>query len=492
MKKLVALFLALVMTLSLCSVTSFATTPEPVGYLKADGTTATCTDYTVMTEDTTTWAAGWYVVNDNVYINNKVSLTGDVNLIIEAEKKLFVYVQAESNLMIDLNGHTLTVYGQNNYYELNQWGGMNSESNSSCFLISSTGITPIGSSTAGGKFVVNSGFVDIEEDGDNVYLSKPLFGSNVEVTINNGAAKLKGAVRSSQKELTTAISIGGKAVTINNCAAVMAQGGHAVYEVNGGGVYIHEEDWANAFDPKVTTLTVDKKLLVATDDWTDGFKMKSTSDTAQVTLYFMNVTEKGACKIGSTGYPSLAKAVSAVADGEMIALNMWNTETVTVSKAITFKVDAGEYTNGATVNAGAGYQVAKSVNGTVTTYTVTEADDDGCDLDCETLAKVGMAAAGVVTAVVVTKVVVDKIHAIKAACDAETAIKAVEMPMVAMGDSGDAVTTLQTELNAQGYACGEVDGVFGQNTLNAVMAFQTAKGLTADGVVGAQTWGALL
>ena len=41
-------------------------------------------------------------------------------------------------------------------------------------------------------------------------------------------------------------------------------------------------------------------------------------------------------------------------------------------------------------------------------------------------------------------------------------------------------------------APGEADGVFGQNTLNAVMAFQTAKGLVADGVVGKLTWGALL
>ena len=115
------------------------------------------------------------------------------------------------------------------------------------------------------------------------------------------------------------------------------------------------------------------------------------------------------------------------------------------------------------------------------------------DWDYETLAKVGMAAAGVVTTVVVTKVVVDKIHAIKAAKDAAAeAAKLAEMPMVRMGDSGDAVMTLQTELNAQGYNCGEADGIFGQNTLNAVIAFQTANGLDADGVVGAQTWGALL
>ena len=105
----------------------------------------------------------------------------------------------------------------------------------------------------------------------------------------------------------------------------------------------------------------------------------------------------------------------------------------------------------------------------------------------------GLIAAGI------TVVAVGTIHTVKAiknykaekAAAAEAA-KLAEMPMVRMGDSGDAVMTLQTELNAQGYNCGEADGVFGQNTLNAVKAFQTAKGLTADGVVGAQTWGALL
>ena len=99
----------------------------------------------------------------------------------------------------------------------------------------------------------------------------------------------------------------------------------------------------------------------------------------------------------------------------------------------------------------------------------------------------------------ITAATVGTIHTVKAiknykaekAAAAEAA-KLAEMPMVRMGDSGDAVMTLQTELNAQGYNCGEADGVFGQNTLNAVIAFQTAKGLTADGVVGAQTWGALL
>ena len=122
--------------------------------------------------------------------------------------------------------------------------------------------------------------------------------------------------------------------------------------------------------------------------------------------------------------------------------------------------------------------------------------DDDHDVDYEKLAKAGMVAAGVVAGVVVTKIVVNKLHEIKAAKDATAEatpeINVEEMPMVAMGSSGDAVTTLQTKLNELGYNCGEADGVFGQNTLNAVIAFQTAKGLTADGIVGTQTWAELL
>ena len=127
------------------------------------------------------------------------------------------------------------------------------------------------------------------------------------------------------------------------------------------------------------------------------------------------------------------------------------------------------------------------------TYEPPTGDDDGHDWDYETLAKGAAIAAGI------TVVTVGTIHTVKAIKNykaekaaAAEAVKAVEMPMVAFGDSGDAVTTLQTELNAQGYACGEADGVFGQNTLNAVIAFQTAKGLAADGIVGELTWGALL
>lgn len=59
------------------------------------------------------------------------------------------------------------------------------------------------------------------------------------------------------------------------------------------------------------------------------------------------------------------------------------------------------------------------------------------------------------------------------------------------GASGDGVTNMQTALKAQGYYTGDVDGKFGQGTLTAVQAFQTAKGLKVDGIAGDATLTAL-
>lgn len=64
-------------------------------------------------------------------------------------------------------------------------------------------------------------------------------------------------------------------------------------------------------------------------------------------------------------------------------------------------------------------------------------------------------------------------------------------PMLRTGSRGDAVRKLQELLNAKGYTCGSVDGIFGSKTYAAVLAFQKANGLGADGIVGPLTWGKL-
>jgi len=59
------------------------------------------------------------------------------------------------------------------------------------------------------------------------------------------------------------------------------------------------------------------------------------------------------------------------------------------------------------------------------------------------------------------------------------------------GSRGEQVRRVQQKLRQWGYYDGEVDGVFGQGTHDAVVYFQKRNGLTADGVVGEKTLDAL-
>ncbi|MEU7874780.1 GH25 family lysozyme [Dactylosporangium sp. NPDC049140] len=60
-------------------------------------------------------------------------------------------------------------------------------------------------------------------------------------------------------------------------------------------------------------------------------------------------------------------------------------------------------------------------------------------------------------------------------------------PYVQQNQTGRVVTTVQYLLNEHGTSLA-VDGVFGAGTRAVVVAFQSAAGLTADGVVGPDTW----
>lgn len=49
---------------------------------------------------------------------------------------------------------------------------------------------------------------------------------------------------------------------------------------------------------------------------------------------------------------------------------------------------------------------------------------------------------------------------------------------------GDDVAELQRSLNALGFECGKVDGIFGAGTMGAVLDFQDNRGMVVDGIVG--------
>ena len=60
-----------------------------------------------------------------------------------------------------------------------------------------------------------------------------------------------------------------------------------------------------------------------------------------------------------------------------------------------------------------------------------------------------------------------------------------------IGSKGSQVTSLQQRLKELGYFKGNTTKYFGPITKKAVIDFQRAKGLTADGIVGPKTWNAL-
>lgn len=60
------------------------------------------------------------------------------------------------------------------------------------------------------------------------------------------------------------------------------------------------------------------------------------------------------------------------------------------------------------------------------------------------------------------------------------------------GSRGEMVKQIQKALCGAGYHVGVIDGIFGQMTEDAVLMFQKANGLTADGIVGPATLAKLI
>jgi len=62
---------------------------------------------------------------------------------------------------------------------------------------------------------------------------------------------------------------------------------------------------------------------------------------------------------------------------------------------------------------------------------------------------------------------------------------------VRRGSRGEDVTVLQKQLAVLGYTVGNIDGIFGIKTQEAVRAFQADRDLAVDGIAGPKTWAAL-
>ena len=99
-----------------CVVTAAEVTAK---YYDVDSMQMNSVQATVVTSDVTTWTDGWYVVNANTTITSRVEVTGDVKLIVNEDKHLFVpkgiHVPSESSLTVhrahwSADGYLVTAY----------------------------------------------------------------------------------------------------------------------------------------------------------------------------------------------------------------------------------------------------------------------------------------------------------------------------------------------------------------------------------------------
>ena len=65
-------------------------------------------------------------------------------------------------------------------------------------------------------------------------------------------------------------------------------------------------------------------------------------------------------------------------------------------------------------------------------------------------------------------------------------------PVIRKGAKGNITKLLQEKLVKLGYNANGIDGIFGSGTYSAVREFQKTRGLSADGIVGQNTWRKLL
>ncbi|SIS48163.1 C40 family peptidase [Salimicrobium flavidum] len=98
----------------------------------------------------------------------------------------------------------------------------------------------------------------------------------------------------------------------------------------------------------------------------------------------------------------------------------------------------------------------------------------------------------IVTSLALTPLVGSSVSAqSNAPSDNGSSVQVSESNLLTIGDRGQAVSSLQSELASHGYYNYNVDGVYGPITKSAVASFQSSQGLAVDGIAGPNTKSAL-
>ena len=80
---------------------------DGISYLDATGTQQSCTTYTTVESSSTSWNSGWFVVNSNTTISDRITVSGTVNLILTNNATL----TASKGITVGSDA-TLNIYAQ--------------------------------------------------------------------------------------------------------------------------------------------------------------------------------------------------------------------------------------------------------------------------------------------------------------------------------------------------------------------------------------------
>ena len=342
---------------------------EQPKYMKADGTFGHCKTYKNLSGGETTLGEDgketWYVIEGGKKFDDQITLQGDVSIV-----QIGGY-SSEINNTINLNGHTLNIYGVNNEYDNIPYIGCSENFNSqSKYVIWTKGVIPISGGGKGGKFVLNSGFVMLAEthgynDSDDEYMgyeTTPAFDTNVDVVINNGAMSVNaGSFISTKGTKGTPTHIGGKSLTINDCEALHLIAGQCT--INGNTTY------TSAIDPDNCEVTISDKLVLKEPDWNNGGALINATSLYVGNIIFLNGNP--VCIIDGKEYGSLLQAINSISDNGTIKLTEDTEGVVKVGEEKTFTIDSNGYENNVSVQAEDGYSVTSTDLGDgKTQYTV--------------------------------------------------------------------------------------------------------------------------
>ena len=175
----------LISLLAFCLLCAPGVLAESAVYLDKNGKTQTCSSATAVTADDTGWtgtdtAPGWYVVTGSVEIPRRVTVTGDVHLILADGFSLTVKGGIEV-----AEGNSLTIYAQST--DSAKMGSLTANATSS-------GRAGIGGSAHenGGTVTINGGSVKASGSGSGAGIGGGVSGNGGSLTITGGSVTARG------------------------------------------------------------------------------------------------------------------------------------------------------------------------------------------------------------------------------------------------------------------------------------------------------------